>query len=233
LNAPATGPARSGSFLDTITAGSVLSPSCGPEQALMDTMTDVDVQRIVAQIREKLRRGLSEDGGPAPPPVEVDPQLVSDLSALFTVSDPAQAHFASHRKILGSLVVGLKRTLRKLLTPILTRQASYNATNARVVNRLHEHLVALGGRHARRRDELLAVQQHAVKDLRQQIASIQGIDETLAGLKAELAALRADMQSLRGEVAGAAGSRALAEQRQEGSLRAMPTPPPHRGADER
>ena len=38
---------------------------------------------------------------------------------------------ATFRLTVGSLVIGVKKMLRKLLTPILQRQVAYNAANAR------------------------------------------------------------------------------------------------------
>jgi SAM-dependent methyltransferase len=198
----------------------------------MHTMTDVDVQRIVGQIREKLGRRRSENGVPTAAPVEIDSQLATDLSGLFSLSDPSQVQLSSHRKVFGRFVLWLKRVLRQLLTPILVRQTGYNATNARVVSRLHEHLVSLAMQQAQLRDELLAAQQDAVQNLREQIVAVQAANEnavdvaefkraqaeldsqqTLQTLQTELQTLRvglhtlgAELQTLRGDVATAVDS---------------------------
>jgi hypothetical protein len=115
---------------------------------------DVDVQEIVDRIREKLRRPGPPGGTSEVWAIFADSQLTADISGLYGASDPAQVSLVSHRKMLGSLVVGLKRTLRKMLTPILRRQASYNTMNARVASRLCEHLATVFEQQRQMRQEL-------------------------------------------------------------------------------
>lgn len=115
---------------------------------------DVDVQRIVDRIRASLRERPSPTDASEAWTVFADSQLTADVSGLYATADPAQVGFVSHRKVLGGLVVGLKRLLRALLTPILGRQATYNTTNARVASRLREHVAALTEQQRQMREEL-------------------------------------------------------------------------------
>jgi len=126
---------------------------------------EVDVQQIVDRIREKLRRDPPPSDASDAWAVFADRQLTDAIGGLYRTSDPAEVGFVSHRQLLGGVVIGLKHTLRKLLTPILGRQATYNATNARVADRLREHLATLveEQRHMRRELEELRA---AVEDMR-------------------------------------------------------------------
>jgi len=180
------------------------------------------VQRIVDQIRAKLQSGRTEDGASGPGAGEIDSQLAGDLSGLFNLSDAAQARYTSHRKIFGALVLAAKRIVRRLLVPVLARQTDYNATNARVVSRLQEHVTSLALQQARLHDEA-----RANRELRAQMSSVQAtaasglsaLGADLRALGADLKALAADVQALRAETAPAhelADVRRLTERQDEG-----------------
>jgi SAM-dependent methyltransferase len=62
-----------------------------------------------------------------------DGQVTRDLASLHRISAVAKVHFTSHRKMLGPVVILLKQGLRKLLAPLLDRQAGYNAANTRLL----------------------------------------------------------------------------------------------------
>jgi len=129
------------------------------------TDREVDVQQIVDRIRQKLRRDRPAGDASDAWAIFADGQLTDDIEGLYRTSDPAEVGFVSHRQILGGVVVGLKQTLRKLLTPILGRQAAYNAMNARVAGRLREHLAALVEQQRQTRRELEELRA-AVEDMR-------------------------------------------------------------------
>jgi hypothetical protein len=128
----------------------------------------VDVQEIVDRIRETLRcRGSAVDESDVWA-LFADSQLTADLAGLYATSDPAQVSLVSHRKLLGRSVVGLKRVLRTLLTPILGRQASYNTMNARVASRLCEYLATSLEQQRQMRKELDELRA-AVQELRRTV----------------------------------------------------------------
>ncbi len=129
------------------------------------TDREVDVQKIVDRIRQTLRRDRPAGDTPDAWALFAERQLTADIAGLYGTSDPAQVSLVSHRRILGRVVVGLKRTLRTLLTPILGRQAAYNTMNARVADRLREHLATLEEQQRQTRRELDELRA-AVQDLR-------------------------------------------------------------------
>jgi SAM-dependent methyltransferase len=134
----------------------------------MHTTTDVDVRRIIGRIRETLGRHETPGDGARVRDAR-DAQLIADISELYATFDPAQVPFSSHRPVLGRLVVTVKRVLRKLLTPILARQAAYNAANNRAVSRLHEHVVGLLEQTGRLRTDVLTAQANALDILRDEL----------------------------------------------------------------
>src|SRR5690606_20146567 len=48
------------------------------------------------------------------------------LATLSALADPGNVEFHSHRASIGRAVIFVKRVLRRLLTPILDRQAAFN-----------------------------------------------------------------------------------------------------------
>ena len=65
-----------------------------------------------------------------------------DAGHLLRAADLRAAPLASHRGLLGRPVLALKRTLRRLLYPLLDIQSDLNAADARVVAYLLEQLAA-------------------------------------------------------------------------------------------
>jgi SAM-dependent methyltransferase len=124
-------------------------------------MTGIDVEALVAELRreaEEIRAGL---GTTALPPDEdratalravsgsraattvsgfgrlVDASRLASLSAL---ADPGDVDFHSHRVRLGRGVIAAKQLLRRLLTPILDRQAAFNRATVQAFAALEEEL---------------------------------------------------------------------------------------------
>ena len=62
------------------------------------------------------------------------------LTSLRRDADLTEVHFTSHRRMWGWAVILLKTALRRLLTPIITRQATYNHTNAELLGDLVEQV---------------------------------------------------------------------------------------------
>lgn len=75
-------------------------------------------------------------------PFGVERWLEGDAGHLHRAGDLTAVPIASHRRLGGRLVVGLKRTARRLLFPLLDVQTGVNAANARVVTFLLEQVAA-------------------------------------------------------------------------------------------
>ena len=107
---------------------------------------EVDVEQIMARIRESIRRrrGLEESpkANDDASPFE-DSQAAVDFAYLHSGHDIRRVSFVSHRPMLGPLVVAVKKALMQLLTPILDRQASYNAASTRVTTHIKEWIGTL------------------------------------------------------------------------------------------
>lgn len=128
-------------------------PDSVPVQGNKDTnVADIDVSRIVDQLTNRLRppRSVRNDGNTS---AAADGRLAADLAKLRDGCDPGQIEFVSHRKRVGPLVVAIKRALRRLLTPVLARQAEYNETAARAISTLRAHVIALERQRAAAADE--------------------------------------------------------------------------------
>lgn|GEM_PF-832671 len=104
----------------------------------------IDKQRILEQMRQSLgpRRYLAVSPKPAidrsvsTPPDE----LAEDLELLQTGFDIYQVTIKAHSKVLGPIVVALRKLARKLLRPVIEKQISYNAANVRVVRGLRQEV---------------------------------------------------------------------------------------------
>jgi O-antigen chain-terminating methyltransferase len=105
---------------------------------------DFDAEQLRARIHENIRKRRSAPS-PEPPSLAVESDTEHpDLTLLQATSDVANVRFVSHRIVLGSLAVLAKRLISRLLTPILTQQAAYNAANARLVEADRRELTKLG-----------------------------------------------------------------------------------------
>jgi SAM-dependent methyltransferase len=106
---------------------------------VMDSGQQIDVKGIVARFRETIwNRGqeLSLQEIASTPP---NGQGAVNLAVLQRSNDIYNIQFTSHRKILGWPIVFAKKLIRRLLTPILERQVTYNTTNTQVVSALWAH----------------------------------------------------------------------------------------------
>jgi SAM-dependent methyltransferase len=106
---------------------------------VMDSGQQIDVKGIVARFRETIwNRGqeLSLQEIASIPP---NGQGAVNLAVLQRSNDIYNIQFTSHRKILGWPIVFAKKLIRRLLTPILERQVTYNTTNTQVVSALWAH----------------------------------------------------------------------------------------------
>ena len=90
-------------------------------------------------------------------------QATTDLALLLSDGDLTRVSFSSHRQWLGSLVVLMKTGLRRLLMPILERQTSYNAANARIIAALKDEVSALWAAQLQRGSIGLQLEREAIK----------------------------------------------------------------------
>ena len=152
----------------------------------MTDVREINVEEIMAQIREGIARRRAAGDDPretvaVPPPSRN--HIVAEMATLQASSDIYNVPLTSHRRALGPFTVFVKRILRQLLTPILSRQVEYNAGNARILARLAEHVDALRQDLGRIRDEIA----------RGQAQELQAVHERLDALDGEQARLRNDV----------------------------------------
>jgi SAM-dependent methyltransferase len=163
----------------------------------------IDVEGIVERSREtiwKRGRELSVEEIASTPP---NGQRAVDLASLHSCYDIYNIHFTSHRKILGWPIIFAKRLLRRLLTPILERQVTYNTANSHIVSALWEHSKVTGQQQEAAlqalRAEIVAQQEAALQALRAEIVAQQ--EAALQALRAEIVAQQeAALQALRAEI---------------------------------
>ena len=144
----------------------------------------IDVEQIIEHTRERIRK-RQQDMMPSGLSIPtVDSQVSSDLTSLHDNYDVYNFHFTSHRWVLGKFVVLAKKILRKLLTPMLTRQVAYNASNTRAVTHVMEQL----GHLARQQPRL-------IEDIRaEQAQSRTALEEQLTQVRTELLTSQAQSQ---------------------------------------
>jgi len=124
-------------------------------------VSEIDVEVLVAELRQEAA-ALREKIGPTglPPEEDRDAALLavtagrgvadvggfarlveaSRLASLSALADPGDVEFQSHRVRLGRGVVVAKQILRRLLTPILDRQAAFNRATVQAFAALEEEL---------------------------------------------------------------------------------------------
>jgi hypothetical protein len=91
-------------------------------------------------------------------PFSVEEWLDGDAGHLHRAGDLTAVPVVSHRRLGGRVVVPLKRTIRRLLFPLLDIQTGVNAANARVVTFLLRQLSA---------------QARSIEELEQQLAELR------------------------------------------------------------
>src|SRR5262245_46588047 len=171
----------------------------------MSSGQQIDVEQIMAQIREdivrKRRTGESPILTPKSAPAS-DGTRGADLAALQTYADVYSIDLVSHRMTLGPFIAFVKKVLRQLLNPILTRQVAYNATNTKVVTNLGAQVDGLRREQEQLREEVLTAQRQTLllrKDLVAQGQALRGqgqLREDVLAAKGQLADVRAQVQTL-------------------------------------
>jgi hypothetical protein len=148
-----------------------------------DGAPEIDVQRLVDEVRERVRKRQSLAGrlaGPPLPSLPLDGDVVHELTRLTHSWNVYEAPIDAGRPLTAPLVF-VKRALRRLLAPVLGRQVVFNGAAMRILSELTEQVDALA---ARQRDVLEDV-------LLEQ-----------ANTADQLAALRAAVEALRARVDG-------------------------------
>src|SRR5215831_12315918 len=93
---------------------------------VMSDPDDVDVERVLAEVRERVRRRAGGTVAGERQSSIAERQAVADLATLQSHVQLQAVHFPTDRKWLGGVVGRAKRALRRLLLPILQRQSEYN-----------------------------------------------------------------------------------------------------------
>jgi len=124
--------------------------------------SEVDVDALVAELRREAAEMRAALGATALPPEEDRATALravagsagegaagfarlvdaSRLAALSALADPGDVDFQSHRVRLGRGVVAAKQLLRRLLTPILDRQAAFNRATVQSFAAFEEELAS-------------------------------------------------------------------------------------------
>jgi O-antigen chain-terminating methyltransferase len=187
-----------------------------------------DVDEIMERIRETIRRRRQEEASSGIKTYS-DGQIGADLGLLHSGYDVYNVHFTSHRKVLGPIVLFAKKILRQLLTPILLRQVSYNASNARIASYLKEQLDGFGQRQERLEKQVRDWGEnvsHSTRELERLRESLTDFDRRVSQLEVDNAAIRAEqldraskrLAQLEGEVSRILPFLANMEKPQEQSL---------------
>jgi 2-polyprenyl-3-methyl-5-hydroxy-6-metoxy-1,4-benzoquinol methylase len=102
---------------------------------------EIDVGQIMDQIRENIRKRRTAGENPVPEkrssPFD-DGHAAADFAHLHSGYDIRNVSFVSSRRVVGSVVVAVRKVLRRLLAPMLDRQVAYNAASTRVTTHLKE-----------------------------------------------------------------------------------------------
>jgi SAM-dependent methyltransferase len=135
----------------------------------VDHLPEVDVAKIMRQIREQASRQRRQFPLSSTARLRSHSQTAEDLSLLQSSQDISQVRLSSHRKMLGDIIVFAKKVLRQLLTPILARQSAYNAANARLAVHLCERLARVEEQVATVLEALQAEEPTSLKMLRETV----------------------------------------------------------------
>ena len=155
----------------------------------MTGVPEINVEAIMAQIRESIARRRAAGELVRDTVTVTGPSrdhIAAEMATLEASSDIVNVPLASHRKIVGRLVLFVKRTLRQLLTPVLNRQVEYNAGNVRILAGLADQVEALRQDLARFEDEMTTSRAEALQAVHDRVDALDGEQ---ARLRDELACL--------------------------------------------
>jgi hypothetical protein len=107
------------------------------------------------QSRERLARiGIAGSSAMRDP----DGPIEHDLAVMRANYDIASAPFASHRPLLGRLIIVVKNIVREFLVQLLARQSAYNGAATRAITSLKHRLDLLADEQARIAQRIAALE---------------------------------------------------------------------------
>lgn len=112
---------------------------------------------IAARIRNNATSKMPSCGTRLPS-FAIEHAISGDLGHLHAAHDLRSVRLTSNRRLVGPLVVGLKRRLHRALHPLPESQSAWNGANARVVTFLLRQLTA---------------QARAIESLEQQVSELR------------------------------------------------------------
>ena len=178
--------------------------SCRPATACaivstVDEPGDIDVEQLLTRIREDIGRRRSAADGPDQlgSAWSLDPnQVAADFVKLRSVVEPQTVPLSSHRRLLGPFIVAVKTLVRKLLTPSLEAQATFNATSIGLMAQIKGAVEALDRRQAAAERDARE-RAYAVSRLANEVAILKRaesrVQEVLAAQSEQIQALAAQL----------------------------------------
>jgi len=155
----------------------------------------LDVDQITKHIHQEVRRRL--EGGRGLPVASFDPgsdrDLERDLGALRAHADVWDVALPAGRRGLGPLLTLAKKIARRLVTPSLARQVTYNLTNIRALDAVRQRNELVVARQARALADLATAQARGLERLQEQV-------EAADRVQADLQALLATQESALAEI---------------------------------
>ena len=167
----------------------------------------VDVEEIMERIRDNLRRGRAPaDGGTAESRDDSTQhsQATADLDFLTSGYDVRQFALVSHRRVFGKVVIGLKRAIRQLLTPILDRQVACNAAVVRVIADTRDWIAALERRRGEAAEAIEARINHLARKLNGHDVQITSVEVAVSRFAPQVARVDARVAGVQAQVDGVA-----------------------------
>jgi O-antigen chain-terminating methyltransferase len=148
------------------------------EDTVVPETQEVDVQQVMERIREAIRRRRSVAETPEQLSCSDNGSGSPDFAHLQSIGDLRTVAVASHRRLLGAIIVAIKKVLLKLLTPMLERQAAYNAAAIRAMADTDNRMRAMEWRQAqalaRSEEQLGASIAEVSAQLRDEIPRLRG-----------------------------------------------------------
>lgn len=155
---------------------------------------EVPTQQIIDKLRQTLEPRIPIAGAPQSQiknsSIALDGED-EDIALLKAGFDIYNIPITSYQRRLGSVVIAVRKIVRKLLRPVLERQVIYNFANTRVVQTLSSQLQKLQEDSANLDRQIqsefsnrflevtaqLATQQQAIAALQSQIEQIQAVQQ--------------------------------------------------------
>lgn len=172
---------------------------------------EIPTQQIIDKLRQTLepRIGIAESSqsGNTNSAIALDAED-EDIALLKSGFDIYNIPITSYQRRLGSVVITVRKIVRKLLRPVLERQVIYNFANTRVVQTLNNQLQKLhenqkildreiNAEFSDRFPEVkaqLAIQSQAITALQAQIDQIQAVQQQHNAILDRITAQLSDRQ---------------------------------------